>query len=99
MRQIIWSTYPACTEADPERPARTFRADVVIANPPTASHICCAEALQVRSEAKPARRPAPAARASAHLPMLQCARAHHAHAAVMSVRCNVSIDRCSVTRH
>lgn len=47
MRKVVWSTWPACIEADPLRPLRPFRATAVIANPPCVSHIHCAEALQV----------------------------------------------------
>lgn len=47
VRKIVWSCYPACTEADPERPARPFRATAIIANPPSIAHCCVAEALQV----------------------------------------------------
>lgn len=46
--EILASTWRACTEADPEQPgARPFRADAIIANPPSYGHIHCAEALHV----------------------------------------------------
>lgn len=46
--EILESTWRACTEADPERPdAPGFRADAIIANPPSYGHIHCAEALHV----------------------------------------------------
>lgn len=46
--EILASTWRACTEADPERPdAPAFRADVILANPPSYGHIHCAEALHV----------------------------------------------------
>jgi sterol 3beta-glucosyltransferase len=45
---ILASTWRACTEADPERPnAPAFRADAILANPPSYGHIHCAEALHV----------------------------------------------------
>ena len=45
---ILASTWGACTEADPERPgAPGFRADLILANPPSYGHIHCAEALHV----------------------------------------------------
>ena len=46
--EILASTWRACTEADPEQPgARPFRADLIIANPPSYGHIHCAEALHI----------------------------------------------------
>jgi UDP:flavonoid glycosyltransferase YjiC (YdhE family) len=46
--EILASTWRACTDADPERPgAPAFRADVILANPPSYGHIHCAEALHV----------------------------------------------------
>lgn len=46
--EILASTWPACTEADPERPdASAFRADLILANPPSYGHIHGAEALHV----------------------------------------------------
>jgi len=46
--EILASTWRACTEADPDRPnAPAFRADVIVANPPSFGHIHCAEALNV----------------------------------------------------
>jgi len=46
--EILESTWRACTEADPERPAaRPFRADAIVANPPSYGHIHCAEALHI----------------------------------------------------
>ena len=46
--EILASTWRACTEADPDRPnAPTFRADAIVANPPSYGHIHCAEALHV----------------------------------------------------
>ena len=45
---IVASTWRACTEADPEQPgARPFRADLIVANPPSYGHIHCAEALHI----------------------------------------------------
>jgi UDP:flavonoid glycosyltransferase YjiC (YdhE family) len=45
---ILASTWRACTEPDPERAdARPFRADLIVANPPSYGHIHCAEALHV----------------------------------------------------
>ena len=46
--EILASTWRACTEADPEQPgARPFRADLIVANPPSYGHIHCAEALHI----------------------------------------------------
>jgi len=46
--EILESTWRACTEADPDRPgARPFRADAIVANPPSYGHIHCAEALHI----------------------------------------------------
>jgi sterol 3beta-glucosyltransferase len=46
--EILASTWRACAEADPERPgAPAFRADLILANPPSYGHIHCAEALHV----------------------------------------------------
>ena len=46
--EILASTWRACTEADPERPeAHPFRADLIVANPPSYGHIHCAEALHI----------------------------------------------------
>jgi UDP:flavonoid glycosyltransferase YjiC (YdhE family) len=46
--EILASTWRACTEADPERPdAPAFRADLILANPPSYGHIHCAEALHI----------------------------------------------------
>ncbi len=46
--EILASTWRACTEADPEQPgARPFRADAIVANPPSYGHIHCAEALHI----------------------------------------------------
>ena len=46
--EILASTWRACTEPDPERPgAPAFRADAIVANPPSYGHIHCAEALGV----------------------------------------------------
>jgi len=46
--EILASTWRACTEADPEQPgARSFWADVIVANPPSYGHIHCAEALHI----------------------------------------------------
>ncbi len=45
---ILASTWRACTEGDPEQPgARPFRADAIVANPPSYGHIHCAEALHI----------------------------------------------------
>jgi UDP:flavonoid glycosyltransferase YjiC (YdhE family) len=46
--EILASTWRACTERDPEQPgARPFRADAIVANPPSYGHIHCAEALHI----------------------------------------------------
>lgn len=45
---ILASTWRACTEPDRDRPgAAPFKADLIIANPPSFGHIHCAEALGV----------------------------------------------------
>jgi UDP:flavonoid glycosyltransferase YjiC (YdhE family) len=46
--EILASTWPACTAPDPEKPnAPAFRADFIIANPPSYGHLHCAERLHV----------------------------------------------------
>ena len=46
--EILASTWRACTEPDPERPGDPpFKAELIIANPPSFGHIHCAEALGV----------------------------------------------------
>jgi sterol 3beta-glucosyltransferase len=46
LRDITFSTWPACTAADPEAPEHGgFVADAIISNPVTYGHIHCAEAL------------------------------------------------------
>jgi UDP:flavonoid glycosyltransferase YjiC (YdhE family) len=46
--EILASTWKACTEVDPERQgAAGFRADLIIANPPSYGHIHCAERLHI----------------------------------------------------
>ena len=46
--EILASTWRACTEADPEQPgARPFRANLIVANPPSYGHMHCAEALHI----------------------------------------------------
>jgi UDP:flavonoid glycosyltransferase YjiC (YdhE family) len=46
--EILASTWRACTEPDPERAdAKPFRADLIVANPPSYGHIHCAEALHI----------------------------------------------------
>jgi sterol 3beta-glucosyltransferase len=46
--EILASTWRACTEPDPDRPgAPAFKADLIIANPPSFGHIHCAEALSI----------------------------------------------------
>jgi UDP:flavonoid glycosyltransferase YjiC (YdhE family) len=48
MAEILASTWRACTEPDPDRPhAPAFRADAIVANPPSSGHIHCAEALHI----------------------------------------------------
>ncbi len=48
MAEILASTWRACTEPDPDRPhAPAFRANAIVANPPSSGHIHCAEALHV----------------------------------------------------
>ena len=48
IEDILTSTWRACTEPDPDRPgAPGFKADLIIANPPSFGHIHCAEALSV----------------------------------------------------
>jgi hypothetical protein len=46
LRDITFSTWPACTAVDPEdADARPFLADAIISNPVSYGHIHCAEAL------------------------------------------------------
>lgn len=46
--EILASTWRACIEPDPEAPeGRLFRADAIVANPPSYGHIHCAEALHI----------------------------------------------------
>lgn len=47
MAEILTSTWRACTRPDPEHRDRPFKADAIIANPPSLGHIHCAEALHV----------------------------------------------------
>eukprot|EP00884_Botryococcus_braunii_P017693 jgi/Botrbrau1/4607/Bobra.60_2s0092.1 len=48
VEEIVRSTYPACTEPDPEEDGGTpFTAQVIIANPPVYGHIHCAEKLGI----------------------------------------------------
>lgn len=48
VKEIIRSTWPAATEADPEdAEARPFIADAIIANPPTIGYVHVAEALGI----------------------------------------------------
>ncbi|KAJ9527973.1 hypothetical protein QJQ45_005588 [Haematococcus lacustris] len=47
VRQILYSTYGACTESDPLHPDQPFKADAIVANPPAYGHTHCAERLNV----------------------------------------------------
>eukprot|EP01025_Chloroclados_australasicus_P017191 TRINITY_DN1874_c0_g1_i8.p2 TRINITY_DN1874_c0_g1~~TRINITY_DN1874_c0_g1_i8.p2 ORF type:complete len:687 (+),score=84.21 TRINITY_DN1874_c0_g1_i8:2329-4389(+) len=48
IRDILHSTYPACTEPDPESDStEKFNVQVIISNPPAYGHIHCAEKLGV----------------------------------------------------
>ncbi|CAM9424045.1 unnamed protein product [Phaeothamnion confervicola] len=48
LKEIIDSTWPACTEPDPADPEqRPFIADAIVSNPVTFAHVHCAEALSV----------------------------------------------------
>lgn len=46
--EIVASTWASCTEPDPGTPgAAPFRAELIVANPPSYGHVHCAEALDV----------------------------------------------------
>eukprot|EP00884_Botryococcus_braunii_P002968 jgi/Botrbrau1/12672/Bobra.67_1s0036.1 len=47
LRAIINSTFPACTQPDPEHPDVPFTAEAIIANPVCYGHTACAEKLKV----------------------------------------------------
>ncbi|MEW5302093.1 MAG: hypothetical protein WDW36_004903 [Sanguina aurantia] len=47
VREIMFSTYGSCVMPDPAHPDRAFRADAIIANPPSYGHIHCAEVLNI----------------------------------------------------
>mmetsp|Transcript_1883 Transcript_1883/g.5490 ORF Transcript_1883/g.5490 Transcript_1883/m.5490 type:complete len:715 (+) Transcript_1883:126-2270(+) len=47
LSEIIDSTYAACTEPDEEGHMTPFRAECIVANPPSLGHIHCAERLGV----------------------------------------------------
>lgn len=48
MADILASTWAACTQPDPETAhAEPFRAQLIIANPPSYGHVHCAEALHI----------------------------------------------------
>eukprot|EP00798_Chlamydomonas_sp_ICE-L_P001510 gene1510-32888_t len=45
VREILYSSWGACVEADPENTHKLFIADAIIANPPAYGHSHCAEKL------------------------------------------------------
>ncbi|KAL6757984.1 sterol 3-beta-glucosyltransferase [Haematococcus lacustris] len=47
VRQILYSTYGACTLPDPLHPDKPMTADAIVANPPAYGHTHCAEKLNV----------------------------------------------------
>lgn len=48
VKEVLYSTYKACTEPDPGDPAaQPFTAQAIIANPPSYGHIHCAEKLGI----------------------------------------------------
>mmetsp|Transcript_39814 Transcript_39814/g.88504 ORF Transcript_39814/g.88504 Transcript_39814/m.88504 type:complete len:1166 (+) Transcript_39814:378-3875(+) len=47
VKEILYSSWGACVQADPENPHKPFVAEAIVANPPAYGHSHCAEKLNV----------------------------------------------------